>query len=60
MEKEHLILADPMVEPNNDILEKSLGKKYNIYGDFVSKINEIGLVLEWNYYREPLKTLAKK
>jgi len=59
MEKEHLILTDPMVEPNNDIIEKSLGKKYNIYGDFVSKINEIGLVLEWNYYNDQKCWLCK-
>jgi len=59
MEKEHLILADPMVEPNNDILEKSLGKKYNVYGDFVSKINEKGLVLEWNYYNDQKCWLCK-
>jgi len=59
MEKEHLILADPMVEPNNDILEKSLGKKYKAYGDFVSKINEKGLVLEWNYYNDQKCWLCK-
>ena len=64
MEKDHLILADPMVEPNNDILEKSLRKKYKVYGDFVSKINEKGLVLEWNYYNDQkcwmCKLLQKK
>ena len=59
MEKEHLILADPLVEPNNDILEKSLGKKYNVYEDFVSKINEKGLVLEWNYYNDQKCWLCK-
>jgi len=59
MEKEHLILADPMVEPSNDILEKSLGKKYKVYEDFVSKINELGLVLEWNYYNDQKCWLCK-
>jgi len=59
MEKEYLILVDPMVKPNNDILEKSLGKKYKVYGDFILRINVIGLVLEWNYYKDQKCWLCK-
>ena len=59
IEKEHLILSDPMVEPNKDVLEKSLGEKYNLYNNFVSQINEKSLVLEWNYYNDQKCWLCK-
>lgn len=59
MEKEYLILPDPIIEPNNNILEKALGKKYKIFENFVSKINEKGLILEWNYYKDQKGWLCK-
>ena len=48
-----------MIEPNNNILEKSLGKKYNVYMDFISKINERNLILQWNYYNDQKCWLGK-
>ena len=59
MEKEHLILVDPICEPNNEIIENSLKKKYNMYLNYFSKINKIGLVLEWNYYIDQKSWLCK-
>ena len=58
-EKEYLILTDPMVEPTDEILENSLGKKYKAFGNFVSKINVMGLILEWNYYKDQKCWLCK-
>ena len=56
---EKIILTDPMEEPNNISLEAALGKKYKIYQEFVNKINEIQLVLEWNYYKDGKYWLCK-
>ncbi|MDR1890034.1 MAG: DUF3788 domain-containing protein [Zoogloeaceae bacterium] len=44
------ILKDPMVYPSDVVLETSLGKNYKIYQEFLGKINEINLKLEWHYY----------
>ena len=59
MENEILVLTDPMQEPNNKILERTLETKYKIFEDFVSKINEMGLILEWNYYKDQKGWLCK-
>jgi hypothetical protein len=56
---EKIVLTDPMEEPNNRILETALGKKYKIYQEFINKINEINLVLEWNYYKDEKNWLCK-
>ena len=52
MEKDHLILTDPMVELNDSILEKVLGMKFKTFENFISKINKNNLKLEWNYYND--------
>jgi len=36
-----------------------LGKKYKTFENFVSKITEMGLVLEWNYYKDQKCWLCK-
>jgi hypothetical protein len=46
------ILTDPMVIPVNDVMEKLLGERYNLYKEFVEKINEKKLILGWGYYDE--------
>jgi hypothetical protein len=58
MEKEIMVLTNPMEEPNK-ILETALDKKYKTYENFVSRINEKGLVLEWNYYKDEKSWLCK-
>jgi hypothetical protein len=61
---ERQILTDPDVKPENDILETALGKNYVLYTEFVKRIGELNLVLEWNYYNDGkswlCKTLNKK
>ena len=59
MEKDHLILTDPMVEPNDSILEKVLGMKFKTFENFISKINKNNLKLEWNYYNDQKCWLCK-
>jgi len=47
---ESQIFTDLLVKPENDILEIVLGKNYKLYSYFENRINELNLVLEWNYY----------
>ena len=56
---ETLLLTDPMVTPDEIVLEKILGKKYKLFQDFVGKINGQKLVLEWNYYNDQKAWLCK-
>ena len=56
---ENLLLLDPMVDPNNDILKEALGKRYKIYQKFIEKIYEQKLILEWNYYKDQKSWLCK-
>ena len=53
------ILIDPLVEPDDDVLENALGKNYSLYKTFSEKINEHGLVIEWNYYKDGKSWLGK-
>ena len=59
MVNEVLLLTDPMVDPNNIVLEGILGKKYKTFEIFESKITEMGLILEWNYYKDQKAWLCK-
>ena len=56
---ENLILTDPMVNPENDVLENALGKNYNRYKEFIDKINAQNLIVEWNYYNDGKSWLGK-
>ena len=56
---ENLILTDPMVNPDDAVLEETLGKVYKMYQEFTAKINEQKLVLEWNYYKDEKSWLCK-
>jgi len=46
------ILQDPNVKPENDVLLRVLDENYTIFVAFIEKINALGLVLEWNYYKD--------
>ena len=56
---ETLILTDPMINPNEIVLEKILEKKYKLFQEFVGKINDQKLVFEWNYYNDQKAWLCK-
>ena len=56
---EKLLLLDPMVNPDNEVLKATLGKGYKIYQEFAEKINDKKLVLEWNYYNDQKSWLCK-
>ena len=56
---EKLLLLDPKVNPDNDVLKTTLKKAYKIYQEFVEKINDKELVLEWDYYNDQKSWLCK-
>ena len=56
---ENQILTDPMISPDKNVLEKALGKNYKLYEEFETKINEIKLNFEWNYYNDGKQWLCK-
>jgi hypothetical protein len=56
---ENRVLTDPMEKPEKNVLEMALGKKYKLYTEFVDKINELNLILEWNYYKDEKSWLCK-
>ena len=56
---EHQILTDPVVKPENAVLETVLGKSYALYFEFAKKINELHMILEWNYYNDGKSWLCK-
>ncbi|MDR0473295.1 MAG: DUF3788 domain-containing protein, partial [Treponema sp.] len=56
---ENKTLTDPMEKPESKVLETALGKKYSLYTDFVNKLSELNLILEWNYYKDEKSWLCK-
>ena len=53
------ILTDPLEKPDSKVLEKALGKKYNLFTDFADKLTEQNLMIEWNYYNDGKSWLGK-
>jgi hypothetical protein len=56
---EQKLLTDPLVKPEDIVLEDVLGKSYPLFTEFVNKINELNLVLEWTYYNDAKSWLGK-
>ena len=56
---EQQILTDPMVMPEDIVLRNALGKNYQLFTEFVQKINELTFALEWNYYNDGKSWLGK-
>jgi len=57
--EETILFKDPKEKPNPKNLEKALGKKYALFLDFTSKLNEQNLSIEWNYYNDGKSWLGK-
>jgi len=53
------ILTDPKIKPESHVLENVLGKHYKKFTEFVNKIKDKNLVLEWNYYNDGKSWLGK-
>jgi hypothetical protein len=56
---EKLLLTDPNISPENNVLENVLGKQYKYYQKFVENLNGYKLMIEWNYYKDGKSWLCK-
>ena len=56
---EQQLLTDPLVNPDEAVLESALGKKYAVYRDFTAMLGEQNLVPEWHYYKDTKSWLGK-
>ena len=56
---EKQLLLDPMLDPDDKILEAALGKSYERFKAFEKKINEQNTFLEWHYYNDAKSWLCK-
>jgi hypothetical protein len=56
---EELLLTNPDIFPENDVLDNILGKQYKCYQKLVEKLNENKLTIEWNYYKDGKSWLCK-
>ena len=53
------LLKDPLVRPEDNVLESVLGEVYALYKEFTGMLSEKKLVLEWNYYNDGKSWLCK-
>jgi len=56
---ENQLLKDPTVKPENAVLENALGKNYTRYTEFLNKLANHNLAVEWNYYNDGKSWLGK-
>ena len=56
---ENQILTDPMITPDDAVLENALGKNYKLFQEFVSRLQKQDLVPEWHYYNDTKSWLGK-
>ena len=56
---EYKILTDPVVKPENGVLENALGKNYKRYLEFTGKLSVQNLAVEWHYYNDGKSWLGK-
>jgi len=60
METEKPLLRDAAIYPTNDVLKNVLCESYVAFETLTnSLINELGWVLEWNYYKDGKSWLCK-
>jgi len=57
--QEKIMLTDPLVEPDESVLEATLGKKYRIYQEYIQKITDMNLIPEWRFYNDGKCWLGK-
>jgi len=57
---ENLVLTDPIMSPDNKVLESALGKTHSSrYREFEKKASKLNLILEWHYYNDGKSWLCK-
>ena len=53
------LLTDQLMEPNDFVLESTLGRKYILYKKFRDKIIKMNFLLEWNFYNDTKSWLCR-
>ena len=53
------LLKDPLIRPEDNVLESVLGEDYSLYKEFAGMLSEKKLILEWNYYNDGKSWLCK-
>lgn len=53
------LLNDPSVQPSDAVLSSVLGSAFEAYSELRNRVAEMGLVPEWNYYRDGGAWLCK-
>jgi len=56
---ENKILTDPLVKPEDCVLEAALGKNYKLYTEFTGMIIDKNINPEWHYYNDGKSWLCK-
>ena len=58
---ETLLLRDPQISPEKEVLEKALGEGFMVFDELVKKITgePFGLETDWNYYKDGKAWLCK-
>ena len=56
-----ILLKDPQVYPDMEVLENALGERFSVYEDLLKNITDskIGLVAQWHYYNDGKAWLCK-
>lgn len=52
-------LKEQDVFPDAAVLEKALGKTYAAFNDLMNKVTGLGLIPQWNYYKDGKAWLCK-
>ena len=53
------LLRDPDVYPSEEVLAVALGNNYNALAAFMQKLPDMGIELEWRYYKDGKSWLGK-
>lgn len=56
---EQLLLRDPNILPDENVLKSILGNSFEVYIMLFNRIAEAGLIPQWNYYKDGKAWLCK-
>jgi len=59
MIEKHQLLRDPNVQPTKEVISEALGEAYTAYVQFVCRLENHEVQLEWRYYTDGKAWLAK-
>jgi hypothetical protein len=54
-----MLLRDPEVQPTDEVLAAAIGASFAVWQEFVEKLKDLGITVEWRYYKDGSAWLAK-